>query len=185
ITSGSVTLSGDGSGSTIIDGGGIDRVLDVKFSTNLVTISGITIRNGNAVAAAGSSGGGLTTGNSSNTTIIDVVVSGNTAATTGGGINNTGTLTINNSTIGPNNIAQNDGGGIHNSTSTGFLTINNSVIRGNFENGLNGGGLNTFIEATLTSLAVSDNTVGAVGGSGGGIRHAATSAPGVTLTLTN
>jgi CSLREA domain-containing protein len=185
ITSGSVTLSGAGAAGTIIDGASIDRVLDVKFNTNGVTISGVTIRNGNAAPAAGGSGGGLTTGNNSNTTLNNVAVSGNRASTTGGGINNAGTLAINWSTVGPGNIATNDGGGINNAIATGNLTVNHSLIHGNVANGLNGGGLNTFHQAALTNVTISDNSVSVAGGSGGGIRHAATSSPGITLTLTN
>jgi hypothetical protein len=64
-TSGFVTLNGAGAASTIIDGAGIDRVLDVKPNTNSVTISGLTIRNGYSAPAAGSSGGGFTAGTGS------------------------------------------------------------------------------------------------------------------------
>src|ERR1700757_1679811 len=39
-----VTISGAGAGSTIIDGGGLDRVFDVRAGT--ASISGVTIRNG-------------------------------------------------------------------------------------------------------------------------------------------
>ena len=39
-----VTIVGAGAASTIVDGGGLDRVFKVNFGT--VTISGLTVRNG-------------------------------------------------------------------------------------------------------------------------------------------
>jgi CSLREA domain-containing protein len=185
VTVGSVTINGAGAGVTIIDGGDIDRVLDVKFSTPLVTISGVTIRNGTAAAGAGGNGGGLAIGTGATVTLNNSVVSHNLSVTTGGGISNAGTLAMNQSTIGPSNISQSDGGGIHNATSTGVLTVESSLIYGNTANGLNGGGLNNLHKATLTNVTISDNTVTPVSGSGGGIRQASTSAAGILLTLTN
>jgi hypothetical protein len=68
-----------------------------------------------------------------------MIMEGNRARFGGGIRNEAGDLTINNSTIGPNNVSTSDGGGVHNSTS-GDLTINESVIYGNSSNGLSGGG---------------------------------------------
>ena len=189
ITFGSVTINGAGAASTIIDGADIDRILDIKSNVQGVIINGVTIRNGYAVTAALNVGGGVATATNSNTTLNAVAVSDNRATTTGGGIYNHGTLTINNSTIGPGNIAESNGGGIDNDTGT--LTVNNSVIYGNTANGLNGGGLNSSYNATLTNVTISDNTITGGGGSaGGGVRHSATNAMNgdgspVTMTLLN
>jgi hypothetical protein len=45
-----LTIQGAGPGVTILDGGGIDRVFDIFAAT--ATISGVTIRNGNAEGGA-------------------------------------------------------------------------------------------------------------------------------------
>ena len=47
-----LTITGAGSDVTIIDGGGIDRVFDVKLG-NMLEISAITVQNGNAPFGAG------------------------------------------------------------------------------------------------------------------------------------
>src|SRR6185369_11267116 len=53
-----VTITGAGATSSIIDGGGLDRVFDV-FANGTTTMSGLTIRHGNPDAAAG---GGIASG---------------------------------------------------------------------------------------------------------------------------
>jgi hypothetical protein len=84
----------------------------------------------------------------------------------GGGIDNSGTLTVSDSTIS-GNLAEN-GGGICNG---GMLTVSNCTIRGNGANGAEvmlgeGGGIANFGALTLSNSTVSGN---AVIGYGGGI----------------
>jgi len=182
ITNGLVTIDGAGAGATVINANGIDRIFDIKILVNLVTISDLTVYNGNAGAYTG---GGITVGNGSFVTINDVVFDGNTAGLNGGGLYNAGTLTLNRVTV-RNNVAGGFGGGIQNGTlNVGAITINDSVIHNNIAGGLYGGGFNNEYNANLTNVTISDNLVASGGGSGGGVRHLATSASGVTLTMTN
>jgi hypothetical protein len=117
-----------------------------------------------------------------------VEVASNTTAANGGGIYNAGTLTLNESTV-RNNIAggqSSQGGGIQNgSGNIGTITINNSVIHDNIANGLFGGGMNNEYNANMTNVTVTNNLVAAAGGSGGGVRHLAKAAAGVTVNMTN
>ena len=93
---GNVTVQGAGEGSTIIDGGGSGRVIYIGYYSN-VTLSGMTIRNGNVAG----SGGGIGVRSWSALTLTETTVSSNTATGDGGGIeiNSPGTATIIHSTI--------------------------------------------------------------------------------------
>jgi hypothetical protein len=109
-------------------------------------------------------------------------------ATLGGGIHNSGTLTLNNSTVTQNQakgVASSGGGGIYNS---GILTINNSTISGNRSwasryRPLGGGGiLNVGGILTIKNSTISGNNAHGFSGfvaEGGGIYNAG------TLTLNN
>jgi CSLREA domain-containing protein len=170
------TILGAGTGSTVIDGNAVDRVVEVHYA--LVEISGLTITNGQAVQA----GGGLqnmqgsvtltdvvVTGNSAqhsagifnvtDTLVLDrVTVSGNVAAGNGGGIGNEGFVNIYNSTI-ENNAAAGFGGGIFQpdaETVPQVITLMNSTVSGNMA-GQNGGGIYTEMALDLYSATVSAN----------------------------
>src|SRR6266849_291895 len=115
--------------------GGFYTVFTVATGIN-ISISGITITNGN-----GSSGGGIS--NSGTLTVSNSTISGNaypgifnsgmlmvsnsTISGNTGGITNSGTMTVNNSTISGNTSGP--GGGISNQGGT--MTVNNSTISGN------------------------------------------------------
>ena len=71
---GNLTISGAGAGSTVIDGGQVDRVLHIQ-SGNIVTIDGVTITNGKEPSFPG--GGGVF--NKGTTTLTASVVSNNTS----------------------------------------------------------------------------------------------------------
>jgi hypothetical protein len=116
-----VKVIGSGASSTIIDGGGVGTVVTISNTTAHVTLSSLAIRNGQATSVSvrqRPSGGG-------------------------GGINNSGTLTLTNSTVSGNLVlapcihsfvfceiraGTASGGGIYNS---GALIISNSIISGN------------------------------------------------------
>ena len=123
------------------------RILNITAGIT-VTISGLTISNGNA--GSGSSGGGINNGGT--LTLKHVAISGNSADGSGGGINNTGTLNLTNSTISGNSAVLN-GGGINNA---GTLTLMNSTISGNNANG-SGGGIYSSSGATLTNVTITNN----------------------------
>ena len=145
---GDLTIQGNGSANTIIDGGDIDRVFHVcpgGGCTNTITITGVYIRNGTAT-----NGGGIAI-EAGTTTISDSLIHGNTATNNGGGIyNNGGTTTVSSSFIGgikyvgPPNTAGNSGGGIFNESGT--MTIDGSTVRSNTAT-TNGGGI--FNKSTL------------------------------------
>lgn len=170
-----LTISGAGAATTIIQAAGTQaaattRVVDVTSGT--VSLSGVTIRNGNPVSGPG---GGIN--NAGILTLNNTVITGNTVGSgnNGGGINNTGTgtLHITNSTISANTTTLN-GGGIN---STGTLSVTNSTISGNTASS-NGGGINsTGGTQKIEASTLSGNT--ATNGLGGGIYGQG------TLTLLN
>jgi len=182
IASNFVTVNGAGSGTTIIDGGGIDRVLDVIFNSNQVTVSNLRLQNGATAPATPGNGGGITIGTGATVMLNSVVVDGNSTPLSGGGINVSGTLTVSNSTIS-GNTATSAGGGIEVATSTGSLTLNDSTISGNYAVGTGGGGLDNRNVANLTNVTLSGNTATAGTSAGGGILHG--NATNAALSLLN
>ena len=184
-----LTINGPGASALTIDGNGESVIFKVAGGKT-VTISGLTITNGNA--DEGQYGGGID--NNGTLTISNSTISGNSAAEFGGGIYTNGTLTISNSTIAGNsaaihgggiinygpltisnstiagNSAVNEGGGIYNN---GTLTISNSTISGN--SAVYGGGLYNYDTLTISNSTISGNS--AV--NGGGINNSG------TLTISN
>ncbi|MEJ7584596.1 MAG: choice-of-anchor Q domain-containing protein [Acidimicrobiales bacterium] len=206
----SVTINGAGSGATIIDGNGTERIIDV-FAPASVTINDLTIRNG--LPAPGRRGGAIVVLDGSSLALNRTTVEGNATADgpdripDGGGIYNDGTMVIVDSTIRDNTAGGNEGsgGGIWNS---GNLTLTRSTVSGNHANGSDsvtfaidgGGGIYNAGTLNLTTSTISANTAnyraGGVGNTGtatvsrstfdgnvglsGGAIHATS-----TLTVTN
>ena len=174
---GDLTLTGAGTASTIIDGGGVDRVLDIDPSGAgvSVTISNLTVRGGNA---AGQAGGGIR--NLGTLSLSNVTLAANSSGVNGGGLLNLGTLTLTNTTVS-GNTAGTDGGGIYNSGG-GTLTITASTLSGNSANsaGRNGGGIFNASAATLTNVTVSGNSANS---GGGGVFNSGGTATLVNVTL--
>ncbi|HAA60656.1 MAG TPA: hypothetical protein DCE39_06970 [Planctomycetaceae bacterium] len=108
--SGDLDILGAGSGETLIDADGIDRVFHVHNGVTL-NVFGVTINGGDA-GSTGSGGGLLSHGTVS---LNETVVTDN-VANRGGGVFTSGELTVSNSTVS-NNDASLQGGGIYN-----FLT---------------------------------------------------------------
>ncbi len=185
-----VTIVGAGAATTIIDGGGIDGVFFVNSGVH-VTISGVTIRNGNAGFSG--SGGGID--NFGALTVNSSVISGNSAGLGGGVFNETlGVFTLNDSTLNGNHAVLNSGGGMENygtatlnrsmidgNTASGsgaglsnrsIMTVNNSTLSHNSTPGY-GGGITNLGVLTMNDSTLSANTAG---GYGGGLYHAGTSA---------
>ena len=118
----SVTINGAGADVLAVDGNAASRVFFIASAVT-VTISGLTIRNGQV----GITGGGIDNENDATVTISNCTVSGNMAGL-GSGIFNGGMLTIANSTVSGN--LANEGAGTYNDGS-GTLTITNSTVSGN------------------------------------------------------
>lgn len=180
-----LTIEGAGAGVTTIDGNAIDRVFDV-FGFGVVTISRLTIRNGNGGATAG---GSVRVGSSATLTLQSArvsdtpntsehaiyVLSGSNLNVLASRIeNNLGggiyvqlgaTATIRNSSISGNQAS--GGGGIN---SAGTLILVNSTLSGNSAD-FSGGGLLNAGSASLYNVTVAENVAGAggVNGNGGGI----------------
>ena len=100
--------------------GGSYRLFNI--SGNNVTISGLTIANGNSP----SNGGGISI--TGGLTIANCTISGNTTGSSGGGIVSSRTLSIVNSTVSGNSATGGFGGGIYN---TGTAQITNTTISNN------------------------------------------------------
>ena len=156
LTINNLTIAGPGANNLAISGNNASTV----FATNgQVTLSGVTIRNGNAGL---NYGGGIF--NSGTLTLTNATVMTNTTTTLAGGIfNSGGTLSIYTSTI-QNNYAGMDGGaGIYNNTSSAVALISNSVISGNVTTG-GGGGIVSGGLLTITTSTLSNNQAGSNGG---------------------
>ncbi len=185
----SLTIQGAGAGQTILDGGGLDRVFEINppglAPSVVVTLAGLTIRNG---SVSGADGGGIRVagadGSSASLTVRDSVVTGNTTNGFGGGIRVNGSLTLINTTVS-NNSATTTGGAGGGIDSSGTLTVTNSTISGNASSGTtlseSGGGIwQSGPSLTITGSTISGNSAAAAS-SGGGIFVGS----GAAATLTN
>jgi hypothetical protein len=169
VNNGTLTLTGAGARSTTIDGGGIDRVLQVATGATAI-ISGVTITGGNVAANNFSSGGGIENGGILQ--LSSSVVAGNTADY-GGGIHNgssvsTGAILISNSTISGNTASEAYGGGLDFDSGDGLIvntSIVNNVSKGGSPGTTNGdsggameidGGLLTFQNDTIAGNRVTN-----------------------------
>ncbi|MCB0073419.1 MAG: hypothetical protein KDE20_18245, partial [Caldilineaceae bacterium] len=157
-----LTIVGLNPTSTIINGGGIDRVLHIPGTAALVTVDNVTVTGG----AAGD-GGGIS--NSGSLTVTESAISGNSVTDYGGGIFNEGELTLSQSTVSGNEADY--GGGLYNVRNQpqfgGVATLVNSTISGN--EALEGGGIYAdYGSAThLTHVTISNNR--ATDGDAGGV----------------
>ena len=126
----SLTIIGAGAGNTIVDGNQAGSVFTMGATNSniAVTLSGMTIQNGNVYE-----GGGIE--NHGALTIGDCIISGNNGSLHGGGICNYGTITMNSGSIN-GNTAQ-FGAGICNHNS---VTMNGGMITGNTAS-IQGGGI--------------------------------------------
>ncbi len=172
---GNLAIDGAGAASTIIDGGGIDRVLEVHLGAT-VLIQSVTVRNGNA-KPSGESGGGLY--NQGTLTVTNSTVTGNSSNSGGGIASENGTVSIVRTTIS-NNVSSYYGG-IWNVGSGAFLTLTHSTVSGNITGSFRGGGIvNVAGHVTLNNSTVSGNI--SLGEGAGGIWNWQS---GSTFTLIN
>lgn len=174
-----MTIVGNGSGNTIIDGDANSRVFDISSPSLLVSISNVTIQNGRTNQGAGI----YNTGQLSLTNSIVMSNTANTGADPkdGGGIYNTGALTITNSFINHNSAPavnfSGGGGGIHNYG--GSVLLKNSTLDSNSTNFLGGA-----IQVDSGTVSLVDSTVNSnIAVYGGGIYNGGLSGSG-TLNIT-
>ena len=179
---------GAGMNQTILDGGGINTVVQVS-SGMAASLADLTIQNGgnNTYGGGINSSGILTlkrvkvTGNHvtwegggistySALTMIDSVVSANTADVAGGGIyiNTTATVNLTNVTISGNTATGSYGGGMY-QENTPTTNLTNVTISGNTSS-LGGGGISTsgdggtlnILNSTIANNHVTSDTVGGI-----------------------
>jgi CSLREA domain-containing protein len=191
-----IVISGSSAATTFVDGNGVttlDRVFHIINGT--VTLSNLTIENGNP--GPGADGGGILLSNGA-LTLNSVVLTGNSAGSGAGLLQNGGSLSIRFSTITTNTAeATGFGGGVniargtavianstldHNQAGTGGglavasgaqARLNNSTVANNTANGTSvtsgGGGLFAAGALQLNSVTVAKNDATDPTTSGGGI----------------
>ncbi len=165
-----IIINGAGSGLTIIDGIGQDRIFDIKAGVN-AQISNLKVINGTA-AAGQEDGGGIR--NQGALTLQSVVLFGNAAAGAGGGIASFGATSVLNATscliTGNVSSGSTGGGGLYTSSTT---TITSSEISNN-NSAFNGGGIvnSGSGSMSLITTAVKNNHAG-FSGQGGGLYNTA------------
>ena len=150
-----ITIAGNGSTITRDPGAPQFRILEVAENGHL-TLQEITVSGGANTSLYGR-GGGLQ--NSGILTLTNSTVSGNSTGQygNGGGVSNTGTLTLTNSTVSGNSASS--GGGV---AGSGVLTLTNSTVSGNSAS--SGGGVHNNGTLTLTNSTVSGNSAANRGG---------------------
>jgi hypothetical protein len=171
----SITI--DGPGETVLTvarsaaaGTAAFRVFEVLRPTT-VTISGLTISNGNPPGPYG--GGGIS--NSGTLTVRDCTIQDNNSSVGGGGIENSGTLTVTRCSFARDNSTGSGAGGLENTSSLATATVTGSTFHDNV--GASGGGIANEGTLSLTNCTISGNTGDP---SGGGVYNATG-----TLTLLN
>ena len=129
------------------------RIFTVTGDTTEVTISGMTISNGNTLELHDPRGGGISNVDNGTLTITDSIVSGNTAEDDGA-IRNLGTLEVSNSTLS-GNTSNGTAGGIYNDNGA-TATVSDSTFSGN--SAPSGGGIfNSGGTLEVTNSTFSDN----------------------------
>ena len=164
IVAGGLTIEGAGNKGTIVDGGGIDRVFDVRFDT-WATLSGVSVTGGDPGSAAG--GGVRIRGQLE---LYDSVITNNIAES-GGGLDSSGggDLYTENTTISDNEASDGHGGGLYNAgdQDDGYADVEHSTISNNRASEF-GGGIYSTAYAWIWNATLSGNTADEVGG---GIRN--------------
>jgi hypothetical protein len=161
----SVTINGPGANVLAVDGNHASSVFYISPGKT-VTISGLTITNGN-----GATNGGGIHNDGGTLTVDNCTVSSSSAFDSGGGINNYGgTLTVDNCTVSSSSAYF--GGGICNDSRGGSatLTVTNSTLNGNSAGEGGGGaifngGAQGAANMTMNNCTVSSN----LGNRGAGI----------------
>jgi len=151
-----LTITGDDAEDTIIDGGGLDRVVDI-FPGATLGIYRVTIRNGRTF---GSAGGGIR--NAGTLAMADSNVTDNATDSYGGGIANLGWLTVTGLTVRGN--AAGTSGGISN-TAAGSAEIVDSLVDQNTAV-LEAGGVGSDGDLTISDSVVARNTADVAAGIG-------------------
>lgn len=158
-------LSGNGADETVVDAGGLDRILDLFGQQTRVTISGMTLQNGLLLPGLSEKdAGGAGIRNDADLTLLGVrllgnQVKGSTPTDEGGGLLNTASSMLGQTSVSANSAAR--GGGIAN-RSGGSLEIQASTVAGNLAG--TGAGLANAGEVVMINATISGNRSEANGG---------------------
>lgn len=156
-------LNGADPATTIVDGGALDHVFHVQ-TNHPVTLTGLTIQNGNAPYPGG---GGIWATSDTQLIIINCHIVNNSSIMRGGGIFSEGNLiTIINSDIS-HNTSQWAGGGLSSADASAIIQVTNSTFRenSNYEIYAAGGGASLYgsvVEISRTQFI--NNQTNNVGG---------------------
>jgi hypothetical protein len=187
----SITISGPGADNLAIDGNAKSRVFYIT-SGKTVSVSGLTVTNGNPPGnPPDDSGGGIY--NDHATLILDSCAISDNLASGGGGIYNDGAqsgsaiLILSNCTVSGNSIDF-SGGGIFNDGQQGgsaSLTLSNSTLSGN--SALFGGGILSigFAGTAIVTLSESTFSDNSANQGGGGIYNIGKNFAGATVNVAN
>ncbi len=163
ITAGDLTIIGGGSNESVIDGGDIDRVLDVYAGVTLHLIN-LGVSNGKVLDTR--DGGGIRNENlglpgASLIELLGVELASNDAGGRGGAVFSNGDVIISDSTISSNSA--DFGAGVYNEQAT--LTVSQSAVTGNVAD-TDGGGIYNDRTSTVTFVGsnLSGNTAQRHGG---------------------
>lgn len=164
-----LNITGAGAASTIIDGGGIDRVLDMGSYQSLIFVSNVTITGGNSTAFGGSGIYSL----DNDLTLTNCVIRDNSlsnGAPHGGGVFAGGTLHMNSCTVSGNTITSSGSGGFGAGVICyygGESTLTNCTISGNTAagGGIGGGGGVAVLSNTveLVNCTITENSTAGLG----------------------
>jgi CSLREA domain-containing protein len=169
-----LTIQGPGANLLTVSGGnvassGSGGIFDVTGNNLTMTISGITLADGNATGK-----GGALSFASGSLTLNGVAIRDNYAQSFAGGFyKGSGTLNVNGSTISGNRTNNSGGGFTLNYATTSLV---NNTISGNSANG-SGGGFYARANVTIINSTISGNSANSLGG-GFWLSH-------VSATLTN
>ncbi|MEM7801142.1 MAG: right-handed parallel beta-helix repeat-containing protein, partial [Chloroflexota bacterium] len=178
----SLSLNGPGVENLTVSGDDSFRVFNIRTAmTDVVTITSMTIANGNAITNGGgillegdgalnvqqatlinnySDENGGSMFNNGQLTVANSVITSSRAAIDGGGVYNSGRATIDDTTIAFN-VVDDDGGGIYTS---GQMTVTGTTINSNNAGGDDGGGIHNSGEAIIENTAIVLNEVNDDGG---------------------
>jgi len=154
-----LTINGAGAAATIIDGGGLDRLLHINpnGSTTALSVSlaDLTIQNGSVGSSASFiNGGGIFDGSFSDTLSLgNCTITGNSSSSEGGGIFSYGTLNVTGGTITGNTATGGVGGGI----SGVNLNLTSTSVTNNSSSG-DGAGIHTDGTTTITGATITGNS---------------------------
>lgn len=161
---GDLMIAGAGADRTVLDGGGTDRVLDVRLAGSL-QLHGVTVRNGRAFQGGGIRADGPLA-------VTSCLITGNVAAEQGGGIFDTGRLTVRDSTISGNEARV--GGGLYDWRSDQWtvdnphpapkVRLSNVTVSGNRAGFLGGGITVDHVDTEIEHLTVTGNHARFLGG---------------------